>query len=184
MLQRWLLGCLEFRYDPLGQDLAQFDAPLIKRIDLPDRSLCKHTVFVERHQFAQSLRSQPFRQDHVRRAIAFEGTVRNEPVGRSLRPDLFRSLAKRERLRLCEHIRHQQIVVIAQWVQRLKEADEITRDEFRSLVNELIERVLAVGPRLAPEDRTSLVFHARAVAASHAFRYSPWSTAASRPGSA
>ena len=47
MLQRWLIGCLKFRDNPVGQDLAQFDAPLIKRIDLPDRSLCKHAVLIK-----------------------------------------------------------------------------------------------------------------------------------------
>src|SRR6185312_14083749 len=76
VLQRWLLGCLEFRDDLLGQDLAQLDAPLIKRIDLPDGSLRKDAVLVERHQLAESLRSQPFSQYHVRRTIAFEGAVR------------------------------------------------------------------------------------------------------------
>ncbi len=41
------LPALEFRDYPLGQLLAEFDPPLVKRVDVPDRSLCKNTVLVE-----------------------------------------------------------------------------------------------------------------------------------------
>ena len=33
-------------------------------------------------------------------------------------------------------------------------ADEVTRNHPRALMDELIERVLAVGPRFAPDDRS------------------------------
>src|SRR5262249_58864123 len=36
------------------------------------------------------------------------------------------------------------------------EADEVTGDQLRALVDELVEGVLAVGSRLAPEDRPGL----------------------------
>src|SRR5688572_19728713 len=41
--------------------------------------------------------------------------------------------------------------------------DEVTRDDFSPLVNQLIERVLTVSARFAPDDRASLVIHRVAV---------------------
>jgi len=48
------------------------------------------------------------------------------------------------------------VVVIADGVQRLPEADEVHRDELGALVDELVEGVLAVRARLAPDDRSGL----------------------------
>src|SRR4051812_32733485 len=45
----------------------------------------------------------------------------------------------------------------AQRVQWLAERNEVTRNEFRALVDELIERVLTVGSGLAPVNRTGLI---------------------------
>src|SRR4051812_38468771 len=39
----------QFVGDLLGQDLAQFDAPLVEGVDRPDRALHEHAVLVERH---------------------------------------------------------------------------------------------------------------------------------------
>jgi hypothetical protein len=48
-------------------------------------------------------------------------------------------------------------MVPAQGVERLAERNEVTRDKSGALVNELVERVLAVGARLAPVDRAGIV---------------------------
>ncbi len=48
-------------------------------------------------------------------------------------------------------------------MQRLRERDEVARDEFRSLVNQLVERMLAIGSRLAPINCAGLVVHVSAV---------------------
>ena len=45
----------------------------------------------------------------------------------------------------------------AEGVQRPAKADEVAREQFCSLVNELIEGMLAVSPRLTPEDRSRLI---------------------------
>ena len=45
----------------------------------------------------------------------------------------------------------------AKRIERLGEGDEVARDEPGSLMNQLIERVLPVGSRLAPVDRTGVV---------------------------
>ena len=56
MLKLWLRRAFQFRNDPLGKCLAEFNAPLIEGIDLPDRALGEDEVFVERHEFAQRCR--------------------------------------------------------------------------------------------------------------------------------
>ena len=45
----------------------------------------------------------------------------------------------------------------AQRIERLRERDEVARDEPRALMDQLIERVLAVGSRLAPIDGAGLI---------------------------
>jgi hypothetical protein len=39
MVEHWLCSALEFRDNALGQYLAQFDAPLVKCVDVPDDTL-------------------------------------------------------------------------------------------------------------------------------------------------
>src|SRR6266496_6599164 len=46
--ERRLGLALEFRDDALGQYLAQFDSPLIERVDVPDDALGEDAVLVER----------------------------------------------------------------------------------------------------------------------------------------
>ena len=114
-------------------------------------------MLVQGDQLAQSRRRQPFQQDRVGRAIAFEGAVRHEPARRALGLDLRGRLAEGQRLRLGEHVGQQQIVMPAQRIQRLGEGDEIARNQLRSLMDQLIEGMLAVGARFAPVDRPGLV---------------------------
>ena len=38
VLLRWLIGAYEYQADALGQDLAEFHAPLVERINLSDRA--------------------------------------------------------------------------------------------------------------------------------------------------
>src|SRR6185436_2304482 len=46
---------LELRDDPLGQHLAQLDAPLVEGVDLPDRALGEDAVLVEGDELAERL---------------------------------------------------------------------------------------------------------------------------------
>ena len=62
-------------------------------------------------------------------------------------------LAPHQRLGLGEEVREQDRVVLADRVVRLDRREEVARDELRALVDQLVERVLAVGARLAPDDR-------------------------------
>ena len=73
MGQLGFILALELRNDPLGKNFAQLHAPLVERIDIPDDALREHAVFVERDQFAQRLRRQPFAR------IMFEGRFPSKP---------------------------------------------------------------------------------------------------------
>ncbi len=145
---------LELGDDLLRQHLAELDAPLIEGVDLPDRALREHAVLVERHQLAQRGRRQAIYHDGVGGAIALEHAVRNEPIGRAFRFHLLGRLAEGERRRLREHVGEQQVVMAPERVERLREGDEVAGNEPGALMDQLIERVLAVGAGLAPVDRS------------------------------
>ena len=74
-----------------------------------------------------------------------------------------RRLAERQRLGLGEDVRQQHVVMPAQRVEGLGERDEVAGNQPRALMDQLVERVLAVGARLAPVDRAGLVVDLRAV---------------------
>lgn len=63
-------------------------------------------------------------------------------------------LAEGERPCLSEEIRHEHVVLAAEIVGRLDEADEVGGSHGRSLMEELTKGMLAVGSRLTPHDRT------------------------------
>ena len=153
---RFLLA-LEFRDNPLGQLLAQLDAPLVERVDVPDRALGKDAVLVEGDEFAEGFRSEPLGENRVRRAVALEDAVGHEPIRRAFRLDLLGCLAEGQRLGLGEHIRQENVVVPAERIERLAERDEVARNEPRSLMDQLVKRMLAVGSWLAPVDGAGIV---------------------------
>src|SRR4030095_15256626 len=75
----------------------------------------------------------------------------------ALRLDLLDRLAEGERFRLSEDVGQEHVVVSAQRGHPLSEGDEVARDESRALVDQLIKRVLPVGPGLPPVDRSGVV---------------------------
>ena len=95
--------------------------------------------------------------------IVFDGRLPSKtrcgtsPSGCAFRPHLFGRLAEGQRLGLGEDVRQEHVVVPAERIERLDKGNEIARDESRPLMDQLVERVLAVGARLAPVDGTSLV---------------------------
>ena len=105
---------LELGDDPFGQDLAKLDAPLVERVDVPDRALREDTVLIECDQGPESFGREAFGQEDVRRPVALERAVRHQPVGRSLGLDRFGRLAERQGLGLGEDVGHQQVVMVAQ----------------------------------------------------------------------
>ena len=68
--------------------------------------------------------------------------------------ELLDRLAEGQRLGLGEDVRNQQVLVVAERIQRVVEADEVARDQLGSLMDQLVEGMLAVGSGFAPEDRS------------------------------
>ena len=58
---------------------------------------------------------------------------------------------------------HEHVVMPSYQIQRAAESDEVTWDKPRALMYQLIERVLAVGARLAPVNRTRCVCDSRSI---------------------
>src|SRR5262249_42872657 len=83
--------------------------------------------------------------------------MRHEPIGRAFRFDLIRGLAESQCFRLRKHIGDQHVVMLTQRVERPDESDEITGYEARALMDQLIERMLAIGPWLSPKYRSGIV---------------------------
>src|SRR6476660_4984532 len=156
MVKSRFLLALEFRDNPLGQLLAEFDTPLVERVDVPNGTLCKDAVFVESDEFTESFGGEPLDQNRVRWTVTFEDPVWHEPVRRALRLDLLGCLAEGQRLGLGEHIREENIVVTAERIQRLVERYEVAGNESRSLMDQLVKRMLAVGSRLTPVNRAGI----------------------------
>src|SRR6202035_3985978 len=163
MAELWLGLALELGGDALGQNLAEFDAPLIERIDVPNGALGEHAVLVERNQLSQRRRGQSVHQDGVGRSVAFENPVRNKPIWRAFGLYLLGRFSEGERLGLRKDVRQQHIVMPAERVERLSESDEVTGDEPGALMDQLIEGVLAIGSRLAPIDRAGVSVHRRSI---------------------
>src|SRR5262249_25573762 len=138
---------LELRDDALGQDLAEFDAPLIERVDVPNRSLGEHAVFIQRHELSERGWGQTIQHDGVRWPIAFEDPVRDEPIGRSFGLDLLARLPEGERLGLCKYVGQQHVVMPAELVERLCEGAELAAASPGPLLPQLIEPFLAIGSR-------------------------------------
>ena len=119
MRQRGFRLALEFRDDALGQHLAKLDAPLVEGVDLPDGALGEDRMLVKSDELAESFRRQLVGQDGVRRAVAFEDAVRDEPVRRALGFDLLRRFSERQRFGLGENVGQEHVMMAAERIERL-----------------------------------------------------------------
>src|SRR5882724_11827081 len=157
MVETRLCFALEFRDNALGQHFAQLDAPLVEGVDIPNRSLSEDVVLVEGDELAEDFRREALGNDRVRRTVALEDAMGHEPIRCPFSLYFLRRLAEGQRIGLSEDVRQEHIVVPAKRVERLAKPDEITRDEPRSLMDQLVEGVLAVGPRLTPIDGAGII---------------------------
>src|SRR5260370_37082489 len=89
--------------------------------------------------------------------MAFEDPLGNEPLGSAFCLDLFRSLAECQCLGLRANVCNQHIVVAAKWIERLRKSDEVAGNEPGPLMDQLVERMLPIGSRLAPVNCTGVV---------------------------
>src|SRR5918999_142448 len=103
----------QHRAELLGKDLAQLHAPLVERVDAPDRALDECDVLVEGDDLAERGGGQLRREDGGRRPVARHHLVRHHLGGGALGGDLFGGLAERQRLGLGEQVGHKQVVHVA-----------------------------------------------------------------------
>src|SRR5439155_5453147 len=96
-------------------------------------------------------------------AITVKGAVSDEPSRNAFGSHLVFGFTECQRLCLCKEVRHQKVMMIADWSNCLTKTDEITWNYFRSLVKKLIKGVLAVGARLTPVDGACLIIHSSAI---------------------
>src|SRR5262245_996394 len=83
--------------------------------------------------------------------------MRHQPIRSALCFHLLWRLTKCQRLGLSENIGEQHIMMAAQWIERLPEANEVAGNEAGALMNQLIKGVLPVGPGFTPVDGTCVV---------------------------
>ena len=116
-------------------------------------------MLIKRDQLAEGFRGvrrTSGEDDGVRRADCLSKTLcRNRRGGRSTGFDLGSCLAEGECLGLRKDVGHQHVVVASEGVEGFEEADEVAGNEPRSLVDELVEGVLAIGAGFAPVDGAS-----------------------------
>ena len=158
-----LPGGFEFGDDALGEDFAEFDAPLVEGVDVPEDALGEDAHFVEGDEAAEDGGGEFFGEDDIGRAVAVEDAVWGECGGGAFGFDFGEGFSESEGLGLREDIRHEDVVMAAEWVERLGKCDEVAGDEAGALVDELVEAVLAVGAGFAPVDRTRVGIHMVAI---------------------
>src|SRR5712691_2490158 len=163
MTESGLRLALEFRDDALSQHFAQLDPPLIERVDVPDDPLGEDAVFVKSDELAERFRREPLGEDRIRWAVTLEDAMRHEPIRCALGFDLLGRLPEGQRFGLSEHVRQEHVVVPTKRVERLVERYEVAGNESRSLMNQLIEGMLAIGSRLTPVDGAGIVADSLAV---------------------
>ena len=166
------VGLCKFREDLLGELLTEFNTPLVVAVDIPDNALSEDLVFVHGDEGAERFRRNVVHHDGVGRLVAFEHLVRCEECvflfALAILAEFFLGLGERfavhQGFGLCKEVGEQLLVVIANLVVAVGRGDEVARNHLGALVDQLVEGVLAVRTRFAPEDRASLVVHALGIA--------------------
>ena len=104
--------------------------------------------------------------------VAFEHLVRGEECdfffALAVLAEFFLSLGQRlavhQGFGLGKEVGKQLLVMVTDLVEAVGRGDEVARNHLGALVDQLVEGVLAVRARFAPEDRTRLVVHALGIA--------------------
>ena len=109
-------------------------------------------MLVHRDQPPERKRRELVEEDRRRGPVPLEPPVRLGRVGQAVH----------QGLGLREEVRQQHVVMLVHRVVAANGGDEVAGDQPRSLVDQLIERVLAVGSRLAPDDGAGAVVDALA----------------------
>lgn len=88
VLQVGLFLAFQFGDDAVGEDFAEFDAPLVEGVDVPDGALDEDFVFVEGDDLAESFGCETVGEKRVGWTVALEGAVWHlegrDPAGRHI----------------------------------------------------------------------------------------------------
>ena len=126
-------------------------------------------MLVQSDELAQSVRVELGAKDAGGRTVALEAASRHDPLGRALGAHLVGRLAKGQGLGLRQEVAQEQLMhVLAlalDGVGAVGKGNEVGRHGLGALVNELVEGMLAVGARLAPEDLAGAAGHGAAIPA-------------------
>ena len=136
------VGLGEFREDLLRELLAEFNAPLVVAVDVPDNALREDLVFVHGDEGAERFRRNVVHHDGVGRLVAFEHLVRSEECdflfALAILAEFFLSLGERLAVHqcfgLCKEVGEQLLVVIANLVVAVGRGDEVARNHLGALV--------------------------------------------------
>ena len=166
------VGLGKFRKNLLRELLAEFNTPLVVAVDVPDNALSEDLVFVHGNEGAERFRRNVVHHDGVGRLVAFEHLVRSKECNfffaLAVLAEFFLGLGERlavhQGFRLGKEVGEQLLVMVADLVVAVGRGDEVARNHLGALVDQLVEGVLAVRTRFAPEDRASLVVYALGVA--------------------
>src|SRR4051794_23252163 len=104
MAKRWLRLALKLRNNALRHQLSEFHTPLVKRVDLPDYSLCKHGMLVKSYERPESFRRESHGEKRVRRAVTLEDAMRRQPIRYAFGFHLLRRFAKCQRFGLRKYV--------------------------------------------------------------------------------
>ena len=127
-----------------GQDLAKLHAFLVEAVEVPEETLEHDLVLEMREERSHGFRREPIADDDARRPSAIKLLVQVIVV-----------LAASEGDDLRSHVGTQLLLAVAALDQDVRlalvlpEPDELQGHDILALVEQLVERVLAVSPRFA-----------------------------------
>mmetsp|Transcript_27967 Transcript_27967/g.64778 ORF Transcript_27967/g.64778 Transcript_27967/m.64778 type:complete len:246 (-) Transcript_27967:922-1659(-) len=166
--------CGELWQYSLGKLLTELHSPLIERVDIPDDTLRKNLHLVDSNQASKSTGGEFLKHEGIGGTVAFKHLVRDEfcnlccvhILGFKLSLHSLGGLSKSKGFRLGKVVGQQDWMVIdwgpnsvGKLVVGINGRQEIARNHFGTLVNQLVESVLAIGSRLAPKNGSSLHAH-------------------------
>ena len=146
------------------EHLAELDPPLVERVDVPDHALGEDAVLVERDERAEhraaSSRSARImlvgRLPSITRCGTSPSAVPSARTSCSVLPKASASACAKT-------FDDQDVVVVADRVERLAEPDEVDGDELRALVDQLVEVCWPLVPGSPQKTGAGLIVDVRAL---------------------
>ena len=145
----------------------EFNAHLIKGIDVPDNALNKDLVLIESNETPEGFWRQFLVEERVGRAISAEGLGRGQILQRlpfqgatgsqKLRLCSLGCFANHQGFRLRNEIGYQEVMMRLIAIVAFNRRKKVRRNQRRSLMHQLIEGVLSVGAGLTKNNRARAV---------------------------